>query len=146
MRDLQCGTFLLAQVTLHLFLMLLWNQNFAGQGKVLQQNSWDNVAECSSKWTLWKMLQTLEVTVYTCNRLPGDYDRNAYRGTRWNLAQSFGGPFHSDITWAGTGLIEGCNRRKCVLIICSLKWSAYVATYVIGFSLEEIVNIENTRI
>ena len=26
---------------------------------------------------------------------------------------SFGGPFHSEITCAGTGLIEGCNRRKC---------------------------------
>ena len=38
-----------------------------------------------------------------------------------HLMQSFGGPFHSKITWAGTGLIEGCDRRKCVLVICSLK-------------------------
>ena len=30
--------------------------------------------------------------------------------------QSFGDPFHSKITWTGTGLIEGCNRRKCVFI------------------------------
>ena len=29
----------------------------------------------------------------------------------------FGGPFHSKtITWAETGLIEGCNRRKCVFL------------------------------
>ena len=39
--------------------------------------------------------------------------------------QSFDGPFHSKITLAGTGLIEGRNRRKDVLIICSLKWNAY---------------------
>ena len=30
-------------------------------------------------------------------------------------------PFYSKITGAGTDLIEGFNRRKCVLVICSLK-------------------------
>ena len=29
----------------------------------------------------------------------------------------FGGPPSSNMTWAGTGLIEGCNRRKCVLVV-----------------------------
>ena len=33
----------------------------------------------------------------------------------------FDGPFHSKITWAGTGLIEGCNRRKCLLIF--VRWN-----------------------
>ena len=28
---------------------------------------------------------------------------------------------HSKITRTGTGLIEGCKRKKCVLVICSLK-------------------------
>ena len=37
----------------------------------------------------------------------------------------FGGPFHRKITWAGTVLIEDCNRRNCVLVIYSLKWSAH---------------------
>ena len=27
--------------------------------------------------------------------------------------QSFGSPFHSEITWPGTGLTEARNRRKC---------------------------------
>ena len=49
----------------------------------------------------------------------------AHRGTRWHSMQSFGGPSHSKITWVGTGLIEGYNRKKCILVICSLKWSAY---------------------
>ena len=31
-------------------------------------------------------------------------------GTRWHSMQSFG---DSKITWAGFGLMEGCNRRKC---------------------------------
>ena len=54
-------------------------------------------------------------------------------------------PFHSKITWAGTGLIEGCKRRKCVLIICSFILLRFPMN-VIGFSLEETVKIENTRI
>ena len=29
--------------------------------------------------------------------LPGDFGRNADRGTRWHSIQSFGGPFHSKI-------------------------------------------------
>ena len=37
--------------------------------------------------------------------------------------QSSDGPFHSKITWAGIGLIEGCNRRKYDLVICSVKLS-----------------------
>ena len=36
--------------------------------------------------------------------------------------QSFGGPFHSKMTWAGTGLVEGCNRRKCVLWFVHWNW------------------------
>ena len=44
---------------------------------------------------------------------PGDFGGNAHRGTRWHSMQSFGGLFHSKKAWAGTGLIEGCNRRKC---------------------------------
>ena len=27
------------------------------------------------------------------------------------------------LTWAGIGLIEGCNRRKCALVTCSVKLS-----------------------
>ena len=38
--------------------------------------------------------------------LPGDFGGNAHRGTRWHSMQSFGGHFHSKITWAGTG--QGC--------------------------------------
>ena len=58
--------------------------------------------------------------------------------------QSFGGPFHSKITWAGTGLIEGCNRRKCFYCLfiemeCILL---RFPTYVIGSSLAEYVKIE----
>ena len=37
--------------------------------------------------------------------------------------QRFGGPFHSKITCAGNGLTEGCNRRKCPLVIYSVKLS-----------------------
>ena len=63
--------------------------------------------------------------------------------------QSFGGPFHSKLTLAGTGLIEACNRRKCALVICSLKLSTLLVrfpTYVTGSSLAEIVEVANTRI
>ena len=62
--------------------------------------------------------------------------------------QSFGGPFHSKITLAETGLIEGCNGRKCFYCLfiemecILLRFRAYV----IGSSLAEIVKIENTRI
>ena len=59
-------------------------------------------------------------------------------------------PFHSKITWGRTGLIEGFNRRKCVLtcylfteIKCTL---VRFPTYVTGSSLAETVKIENTRI
>ena len=50
--------------------------------------------------------------------------------------QSFGSPFHSKLTQAGSGLIEGCNRRcfyclfiemECVLLRFPM--------YVIGSSL-----------
>ena len=52
---------------------------------------------------------------------PGDFGGNADRGKRCHSMQSFGGPFHIKITWAGIGLIEGCNRRKSALVICSVK-------------------------
>ena len=58
--------------------------------------------------------------------------------------QSFGGPFHSK-----TGLIEGCNRKKCVLVICLLKRSAQwvrFPTQVTGSSLAEIIKTGNTNI
>ena len=79
---------------------------------------------------------------------PGDFGGNAHRGTRWHSMQSFDGPFHTKITWDRTGLMEGCDRRKC--FYCSfiemeclfLRFS----TYVIGSSLAEIVKIENTGI
>ena len=69
-------------------------------------------------------------------------------GVQGDIMQSFGGPFHSKITWAGSGLIEGCNRRKCFYCLfiemeCILL---RFPTYVIGSSLVEIVKIENTRI
>ena len=62
--------------------------------------------------------------------------------------QSFGSPFHSKITSAGTGLIKGCNRRKCFYCLfiemeCILP---RLPKYVIGSSLEKIVKIKNTRI
>ena len=74
-----------------------------------------------------------------------------YRHTRWfwrecsqgykvTLMQRFGGPFQSKITWAGTGLIKGCNRKKCAIVICLLKWSAHwlgFPTHVIASSLSE---------
>ena len=73
---------------------------------------------------------------------------NAHRGTRSHSIQTFGGPFHSKMTGAGTGLIEGCNRRKCfnclfIELECILL---RFLTYAIGSSLAEIVKIENTRI
>ena len=80
---------------------------------------------------------------------PGDFGGNAHRGIRWHSMQSFGGPFHSKITWAGTGLIEGCNKRKCVIVICSLKMEFTLArfpTYVNASRLLEIVKIKNVRI
>ena len=44
--------------------------------------------------------------------LSGDFGRNAHKGRRWHSMQSFGGPFHSKITWAGTGYViekhQGC--------------------------------------
>ena len=57
--------------------------------------------------------------------------------------QSFGGSFHSGITWAENSL--------CVLVIQSVFTEMKCTlvkfpTYVIGSSLEEIVKIENTRI
>ena len=62
--------------------------------------------------------------------------------------QTFGGPFHSKITLGGTGMIEGCNRRECVLVIfIEMKYILVsFPTYVIGYSLAETVKIENTRI
>ena len=61
--------------------------------------------------------------------------------------QSFGGPFHSKITWAGTGLIEGCKRKKyfyCLFIQMQCILLRF-PTYVIRSSLAEIVKIENVR-
>ena len=57
--------------------------------------------------------------------------------------QNSGGPFHSKITSAGTGLTEGCNKRKCfhclfIELECILR---RFPTYVIGSSLAEIVKI-----
>ena len=62
---------------------------------------------------------------------------------------SFGGPFHSKITGAGTGLIEGCNRRKCfccLFIEVECMYIAEVPDVCNGSSLAEIVKIENRRI
>ena len=80
--------------------------------------------------------------------LPGDFGGNAYSGTRWDSIQTFDGPFHSKITWARTGLIEGCNRRKSFyyLFIEMECMSLRFPTYVIGSSLAETVKIVNTRI
>ena len=58
--------------------------------------------------------------------------------------QSFGGPFHSKITRTGTGLVEGCNRRKCFIEMERILLR--FPTYVIGSSFGKIVKIENTRI
>ena len=66
-----------------------------------------------------------EVLQFLERLMLGDFGRNAHRGTRWRSMQSFGGLFHSKITWAGIGLIEGCNRRKCTLNNCSLKLSSH---------------------
>ena len=62
--------------------------------------------------------------------------------------QSFGSPFHSKITGAGTGLIKGCNGRKCFCCVfiemeCILL---RFPTCVIRSSLAEIVKIVNGRI
>ena len=57
-------------------------------------------------------------------------------------------PFHSKITGAGTGLIEGCNRRKrfyCLFIEMECILLRF-PMYVIGFSLAEIVKTDNIRI
>ena len=84
---------------------------------------------CSLKKPLCHLIQNnlsgigAELERVWCKGEPGDFGGNAHRGTRWHSMQRFGGPFHSKITWAGTGLIEGCNKRKCVLVICTLKWS-----------------------
>ena len=72
--------------------------------------------------------------------IPGDFGGNAHKGTRWHSMQSFGGLFHSKITWVGTGLTEGCTEEsifiemECILL--------RFPTYVIGSSLAEIVKIE----
>ena len=51
-------------------------------------------------------------------------------------------------TLFSTGLIEGCNRRKC--IYCLFIEVEYILvrfpTFVIGSNLAEIVKIENTRL
>ena len=57
--------------------------------------------------------------------VPGDFGGNSHRDTMWHSMQSFGGSFHSKITWAGIGVIESCNRRKRALAICSVKLSAH---------------------
>ena len=52
------------------------------------------------------------------------------------------------LSTAGIGLIEGCNRRKCALVISSVKLRAHLVRFlkcVIGSSLAEIVKIANTR-
>ena len=61
--------------------------------------------------------------------------------------QCFGGLFHSKITLAGTGLIEGCHRRKWFCLFIEMECILLrFQTYVIGSSLAEIVKIENPRI
>ena len=73
--------------------------------------------------------------------------KKAYRRTRWHSIQPFGGPFHSQKTSAGPGLIEGCSRRKCVLVICSMKCTLVrFPADVTGSSMTEIVKTGNTRI
>ena len=41
------------------------------------------------------------------------------------LGKTLALPRDSKITGAGTGLIEGCNRRTFVFVICSLKRSVH---------------------
>ena len=74
--------------------------------------------------------------------------RERSQGARWHSTQSFGRPFHSKISWAGTVLIEDYNKRNCVLgIYIEMKCTVVrFPTYVTGSSLAEIVKIENTRI
>ena len=58
------------------------------------------------------------------------------------------GPFHSKITLTGTGLIEGCNRQKCLYFLL-VEMDCILLRFpvcVIGSSLVEIVKIENIRI
>ena len=76
--------------------------------------------------------------------VPGDFGGNAHRGTREHLKQRFDGPLHSKITWARTGLVKGCNRRKHAI---EMNYTlARFPTYEIVLSLVEIVKIENARI
>ena len=84
-----------------------------GRKMTNQPNKENSLQGQGRRWLLQLFTQDMEKPFYA--------DR-----TRWfwremlievHLAQSFRGPFRSKITWAGTGLIQGCNRRKCVLII-----------------------------
>ena len=82
----------------------------------------------------------LESNIVKTISKPGDFGGNAHRGTTYHSMQSFGGPFHSKTTSAGTGLKEGCNRRKCFYCLfiemeCILL---RFPTYVIGSSSAEI--------
>ena len=81
--------------------------------------------------------------------LPGDFGGNAHRGARWHSMESFGSSFHSKITWDGTGLIEGCNKRKCVFCYLFIEMKSTLTrfpTNVNASSLSEIVKIRNKRI
>ena len=67
-----------------------------------------------------------------------DYTQVILAGTltgvqRWHSMQSFGGPFHSKITWAGTGLREGCNRREFFLLF--IDWN--------GVHIAEVLDVRN---
>ena len=54
---------------------------------------------------------------------PGYFGGNPSQGYNVTFDVKFWRPFQSKITGAGTDLIEGGNRRKCVLVIFSLKRS-----------------------
>ena len=90
---------------------------------------------------------------FLLHSIPGDLGGNAHRGTRWHWMQSFGGSFtvkYLLVTWAGTGLLEGCNWRKllssCYLFIEMKYTLVKFLEYVIESNLVDIVKTENRRI
>ena len=52
--------------------------------------------------------------------------------------QSFGGPFHRKINWAGTFVTEDHNRKNCILVTYSLKLNIFKKRRKTGYQFQTL--------
>ena len=93
------------------------------------KTNWFSGTEHWSSSCSLDIVNTIAITIDSGHPWSVELSRSFWRersqGYKVRLDAKFWRPFIQWITWAGTGLILGYNRRKCVLVICSLKRIAH---------------------